>query len=133
MNLKANTRGTIVIGSTASDAHVVPIFLISVELERLGFRIENLRGFNSAAAFAEAVRRVDARALVISNNNGQAFDDLAGLPEALDGSPVPVLLGGHFHVGVGDQTEAREKLKSRGVTQFVTSIEGLVSSLEALA
>lgn len=57
MTAPRNTRGTVVIGSTESDAHVVPIFLLSLELENRGYRVENLRCFNSAQSFAEAAGR----------------------------------------------------------------------------
>jgi methylmalonyl-CoA mutase cobalamin-binding subunit len=131
MNTTVNTRGTIVIGSTESDAHVVPIYLISLELENQGFVVENLRCFNSAAAFADAARRVKARAVVISNQNGQAYDDLAGLPEALGAdNDIPVVLGGHYHVGVGDPAAAEAALATLGVTHFISSIEGLLEFLQ---
>ncbi len=136
MTTNLNTRGAVVIGGTESDAHVVPLYLIALELENRGFVVRNLRCFNSVAAFAEAVRETEAKALVISNNNGAAYDDLAGLAEALDKAlggacGIPVAVGGHYYVGVGDPAPAQEALRTRGVTHFLSSIDGLVKFLEA--
>lgn len=135
MSPNLNTRGTIVLGGTESDAHVVPLYLIALELESRGYVVRNLRGFNSAAAFAAAVGETQAKALVISNNNGAAYDDLLGLPEALAGlkraADFPVVVGGHYHVGVGDPKAAQEALSRLGVTHFISSIDGLMRFLEA--
>ncbi len=133
MSLVPNHRGSIVIGSTESDAHVVSIYLIALNMEQNGFQVENMRCFNSAEAFADRARQTNARAIVISNQNGSAYDDLVGLADALGDTGIPVILGGHYYVGVGDPTEHEARLREVGVTHFTSSIEELMVLLETLA
>ncbi|WP_095144254.1 MULTISPECIES: cobalamin B12-binding domain-containing protein [unclassified Pseudomonas] len=130
MNALLNHRGTIVIGGTESDAHVVSIYLIALSLEQNGFRVENMRGFNSVADFVERARSTNAKAIVISNQNGSAYDDLIGLSDALGAdSEIPVILGGHYFVGVGDSTIHEERLRSVGVTHVCSTIDSLIDYL----
>lgn len=130
MTRAPNHRGTIVLGSTESDAHVVSIYLIALTLEQNGFRVENLRCFNTVASFAEHAKGPNTRALVISNQNGAAYDDLQGLSAALGAdNTVPVILGGHYYVGVGDKAVHEERMRSVGVTHFISTIDGLVDFL----
>lgn len=130
MSLIQNYRGTVVIGGTESDAHVVSIYLIALSLELKGFQVENMRCFNKVQDFAERARNTNANAIVISNQNGQAYDDLMGLSDALGSDcATPVILGGHYYVGVGDKTIHEERLRGIGVTRFAYSIEDLVDYL----
>lgn len=123
-------RGTVVIGGTESDAHVVSIYLIALALEQNGFQVENIRSFNSVTDFVERARNTGAVAIVISNQNGSAYDDLIGLADALGpGSEIPVILGGHYFVGVGDPAIHQERLRSVGVTHFCATIDELVNYL----
>lgn len=124
-------RGTIVIGGTESDAHVVSIYLIALSLEQNGFRVENIRTFNSVADFVDRARSTSAKAIVISNQNGSAYDDLIGLSDALGPyRQIPVVLGGHYFVGVGDPAIHEKRLRSVGVTHFCSTIDGLVEFLQ---
>jgi methylmalonyl-CoA mutase cobalamin-binding subunit len=130
MSVLPNLRGTIIIGGTESDAHVVSIYLSALSLEQNGFQVENIRGFNSVADFAERARSTCAKAIVISNQNGSAYDDLIGLSDGLGaGSEIPVILGGHYFVGVGDPAIHEERLRSVGVTHFCSTIDELINYL----
>jgi methylmalonyl-CoA mutase cobalamin-binding subunit len=128
-----NSLGTIVIGSTSSDPHVVPLYLLKLCLEERGWQVLNLRCFNSAEQFvrmAEADR--DTRAIVISNNNGAACEDLADLPQVLEesGCKVPVLLGGRAWITF--TPEIGEDLRRLGISRHCATFEALLAELDAI-
>lgn len=134
-DLRLNTKGTVILGATASDPHVVPIFLAKLMLEGDGYQVRNLRCFNSADDFARAAScESDLKAVVIANNNGAASEDLADLRAAFDrrGVTAPVILGGHYWVGVTDSTGAQATLAAQGVTHFCNDMKQLLPLLTDL-
>ena len=129
-----NSRGTIVIGSTSSDPHVVPLYLLKLCLEERGWQVQNLRCFNSPERFVRAAEAGgDTRAIVISNNNGAACEDLADLPQVLGktGCTVPVLLGGRAWITF--TPEIGDDLRRLGITRHCATFEALLAELDAIS
>ena len=126
-----NSRGTIVIGATRSDAHVVPVHLISLMLEENGYEVVNLSCCNPTAAFFDPDLPTPPRAVVIANQNGQALDDLREL--ATSKGPAPVILGGHYHVGCAADPEVDAALRAAGVDHFARTPEELLGILGGLS
>lgn len=134
-DLRLNTKGTIILGATASDPHVVPIFLAKMILEADGYTVRNLRACNTVQDFARAAGSArDTVALIIANNNGAAAEDLAGLDAALacQGVHVPVILGGHYWVGLTPAAGVEDDLHARGVTHFCTDMAQMLPLLAQL-
>lgn len=128
-----NTKGTIVLGSTSSDPHVVPLFLVKLLLEENGYRVVNLRCSNTPEAFvAAAGAQADIRAIVISNNNGAACEDLEGLSDALaqGQARVPVILGGRAWVHFSKALE--DTLHGHGITHICTDFDALMRVLDGI-
>ena len=95
-------RGTIVLGVTVSDAHVVANHLIAMYLWRQGFEVVNLGACTPTKEFMETASRVsDLTAVLIGSLNGHAREDLADLPQwrAHYGITAPVVVGGNLSVG----------------------------------
>ena len=126
-------RGLIVIGATESDAHVVSIYLLTMVLEEYGYEVVNLSCCNPTADFFAAIPPGrEALALVIANQNGCALADLQALPELLRVRPVPVVVGGHYHVGCGSTDDVDRRLYELGVSCIAQSPEALLGYLEGL-
>lgn len=133
MNPINQARGTVVIGGTESDAHVVSIYLLSLILESNGFQVENMRCFNTASDFVERAMQTNAQTIVISNQNGQAYDDLIELPDAMKkGCDATVILGGHYYVGVGEKEQHEARLRNVGVNRFAYTMDELLGQLKDL-
>ena len=130
---KPNTKGTVVLGTTSSDPHVVPLFLAKLMLEENGYDVVNLRCFNTPDKFVSAAQDVaDIRAIVISCNNGAACEDLDGLRAALDSCerPIPVLLGGRAWLAF---TPAIERaLQDHGITHICSDFDALLTTLDTI-
>jgi len=128
-----NTKGTVVLGSTSSDPHVVPLFLAKLMLEENGYQVVNLRCFNSPENFVSTAQSLsDIRAIVISNNNGAACEDLEGLSMALDQSQtkVPVILGGRAWLHFTPEIE--RTLQDLGITHICKDFDALLQTLDAM-
>lgn len=134
-NTQCGTRtGLVVIGATESDAHVVSIYLLSMMLEARGYEVINLSCCNSTADFFSAAPPDrELTALIVANQNGSALADLHDLPEYLVKRSVPVILGGHYHVGCKPKEEIDLQLFALGVSCIAPTPEAMFAFLDGLA
>ena len=126
-------KGLIVIGATLSDAHVVSVYLLSMMLEERGYEVINLSCCNSTAEFFAAIpegRRPVA--IVIANQNGSALADLQDLPKLLHAHQVPVILGGHYHVGCESKEDIDLQLYRLGVSCIAPTPAAMFGFLQGL-
>ncbi len=129
MTLK-NQKGTIVIGATESDAHVVSLYLAKFMLEENGYVVVNRTCQNpTAELLAAAPDNEDVLAYVICNQNGHAAEDLKSLPN-YKWPNIPVILGGHYCLGCHDIQAQKFKLSQIGVDFFADSLDDLLPMLK---
>lgn len=127
------SKGLVVIGATLSDAHVVSIYLLSMMLEERGYEVINLSCCNATTEFFDAIPAGrTATAIVIVNQNGSSLADLQDLPDLLRRREVPVILGGHYHVGCGSTHEIDRQLYQLGVRCIATTPEAMFDYLARL-
>jgi methylmalonyl-CoA mutase cobalamin-binding subunit len=127
------SKGLVVIGATRSDAHVVSIFLLAMMLEEAGYEVVNLTCCNPTPDFFSAIPPGrTATAIVIASQNGCALADLQDLPALLREQPVPVIVGGHYHVGCGPTDDVDRQLYDLGVSCIATTLEVTFAFLEGL-
>ena len=94
---RGSTRGTIVIGAPAGDAHALPSAIMSDLLRDLRFGVIDLGADAPPDSFVDAAREVDRlRAVCIGASGGGRDDAIAETVAALRdcGVVVPVLVGG---------------------------------------
>lgn len=85
-----------------SDAHVVGNKLLEFFLRQQGYLVRNLGVCSPAQEIAEAARDWQPDAILLSSQNGHAFEDLAPLQamlHAMGVHEVPIYLGGNLSVG----------------------------------
>ncbi|MGL6210962.1 MAG: hypothetical protein ACRC14_14160, partial [Paracoccaceae bacterium] len=90
--------------------------------------------FNTAARFVSAAQDGrDTRAIVISNNNGAACEDLADLPQVLGaaGCDLPVILGGRAWISF--TPEIGEDLRRLGISRHCATFEALLAELDGIS
>lgn len=133
--MQHESNGLVVIGATVSDAHVVSIYLITIFLQEHGYEVVNLSCCNPTVNFFTALEpgRMPV-AIVIANQNGSALADLQDLPalRRKHGSTVPVVLGGHYHVGCEPSESIDRQLYDLGLACIVDSPEALLAFLQGL-
>jgi methylmalonyl-CoA mutase cobalamin-binding subunit len=126
-------KGLVVIGATLSDAHVISIYLLSMMLEARGYEVINLSCCNATADFFAAIPAGrEATAIVIANQNGGALADLQELPLLLHTRSVPIILGGHYHVGCHIKEDIDLQLYQLGVSCIAPTPEAMFAFLEGL-
>ncbi|MGB3314944.1 MAG: hypothetical protein WBB85_11070 [Albidovulum sp.] len=131
--MRRNSRPTVIIGGTESDAHVVSIYIAAYMLEQHGYDVVNLSCQNKTRAFFAANHvSSDVIACIICNQNGHARDDLRDLPECRVPG-LPVALAGHYTLGTHNRAEQIASLQALGVDHFLDSLEQLPVLLEELA
>lgn len=128
-----NTRGTVVIGATASDAHVVSLFLATLMMQDEGYDVFNRGCQNTTTELFEALPD-DDRPLcyIIVNQNGHAISDLRDMPAARRRAAVdaPIALAGHYVVGASDDEVQRATLADLGVDVFLNQMSDLLPFLD---
>jgi hypothetical protein len=125
-------KGTVVVGGTESDAHVVSLYLASIMLEESGYKVINRACRNPVAELmAEPPGDGSVLAYVVCNQNGHALEDLRGLN--LFKRAVPVILGGHYTLGCHNKRAQESELRQLGVDFFVETLEELIPLLEEIA
>ncbi|WP_054934253.1 cobalamin-dependent protein [Paraburkholderia caribensis] len=131
------SRGTIVLGVTASDAHVVGNHLIAMYLRRQRFHVVNLGACTPTEEFMRAASQADNLvAVLIGSLNGHALEDLADLPRLREqyGVTAPIIVGGNLSVGAikSDDTIARlHALGADGILSHPRQILDAIGSLDA--
>jgi methylmalonyl-CoA mutase cobalamin-binding subunit len=130
--LLKNEKGTIIIGATESDTHVVSLYLAAFMLEKNGYAVINRVCQNPVAELlAPAPDNEEVLAYIICNQNGHAAEDLKDLLHYKSPNS-PVILGGHYCLGCHDM-QAQERALSRfGVDFFADSLDDLLPMLERI-
>ncbi len=132
LELAAPTRGKVILGVAASDAHVVANHLIAHVLRAQGYDVVNLGACTSVAEFAAACEdHPKALALLIGSHNGHALQDLRGLRAAKSAGRIhcPVVLGGNLSVGSQKNADQLARLKEEGVDAILGSYEEIPAFL----
>lgn len=132
----SNTKGTVVLGVAASDAHAVANHLIAYSLRAEGFDVVNLGTCTPVAEFAEAVRdNPEALAVVIGSLNGHVHEDLRDLREAKDSGDIscPVIVGGNLSVGSQKNLSDLDRLHALGVDHILSQPGQLPALLDEIA
>lgn len=110
------TRGSVVLGTVGSDAHVVGITLLEHALREAGFDVHNLGAQTPQADFVDAAEETEADAVLVSSLYGHAEQDCDGLHERLraaDLDPV-TYIGGNLAVGQTDFETVRKRFRRLG-------------------
>jgi methylaspartate mutase sigma subunit len=132
----SNTRGIVVLGVAASDAHAVANHLIAYSLRAGGFDVVNLGTCTPVSEFAEAVRdNPEALAVVIGSLNGHVHEDLRDLREAKDTGDIscPVIVGGNLSVGSQKNLSDLDRLHALGVDHILSRPDQLPALLDEIA
>ena len=126
-------KGTVIIGGTESDTHVVSIYLAAFMLEEYGYHVINRSCQNATAdLMAAAEEGEDILAYVVCNQNGHALEDLRDLRLCKPAS-TPVILGGHYTIGCHKKLTQQCHLRAVGVDMFVETLSELIPLLNQIA
>jgi methylaspartate mutase sigma subunit len=126
---------TIILGVTASDAHVVANKLIEKLLLDHGFDVVNLGACTTVGEFCEAyTNNKPALAIVIGSLNGHAVNDVTGLKLAkrYHNITCPVIMGGNLSVGSQKDGTTVNTLYQLGVDSILDSPQELLEFLQNL-
>jgi len=127
------SRGTVILGVAASDAHVVANHLIAMFLRRQSFEVINLGACTPTEDFMRAASQApNVVAVLIGSLNGHAVDDLADLPRLRRQYQVdaPVMVGGNLSVGAIKDDRVICELYALGVDLVLQHPRQLISALE---
>lgn len=131
--MKKCDKGTVIMGGTESDTHVVSLYLAALMLEEYGYRVINRTCQNPAVdLMADPGKGVEVLAYVVCNQNGHALEDLRDLRLYKSGS-APVVLGGHYTLGCHNKPAQQSQLQDVGVDLFVESLTDLIPLLDQIA
>jgi methylaspartate mutase sigma subunit len=131
----SKSLGTVVLGVTASDAHVVANHLIAMFLRRQGFEVINLGACTPTEDFMQAAGQAHGLvAVLIGSLNGHALDDLADLPKLKQQYDVtaPILVGGNLSVGAIKNDQTTQALHALGVDMVLQHPRQLSGTLRML-
>lgn len=127
-----STKGTVVLGVAASDAHAVANHLIAYSLRAAGYDVVNLGTCTPVSEFAAAARqRPETLAVIIGSLNGHVHEDLRDLREAE--IECPVIVGGNLSVGSQKDSSALDRLYALGVDHILSQPDQLPPLLERIA
>jgi methylaspartate mutase sigma subunit len=127
------SRGTVILGVAASDAHVVANHLIAMFLRRQNFEVINLGACTPTEDFMRAASQApNVVAVLIGSLNGHALDDLADLPRLRRQYQVnaPVMVGGNLSVGAIKDDRVMCELFALGVDLVLQHPRQLINALE---
>ncbi len=126
----STSKGTVVLGVAASDAHAVANHLIAYSLRAAGYDVVNLGTCTPVSEFAEAAGP-DTLAVIIGSLNGHVHEDLHDLREAE--IPCPVIVGGNLSVGSQKDASSLDRLYALGVDHILSRPDQLPALLERIA
>jgi methylmalonyl-CoA mutase cobalamin-binding subunit len=130
---RKGSHGTVVLGGTESDVHVVSLYLVSIMLAEAGYRVVNRACQNPVAELmAQVPGGGPVLAYLVCNQNGHALEDLRALREHKS-QASPVILGGHYTLGCHDKPEQQSRLREVGVDYFAETLEEVIPMLEQIA
>jgi methylmalonyl-CoA mutase cobalamin-binding subunit len=131
--MEKRSKGTVIIGGTESDTHVVSLYLAAIMLEEHGYRVINRTCQNPTAdLMADAGEEVEVLAYVVCNQNGHALEDLRDL-RLFKSRATPIILGGHYTLGCHNKLAQQSELRAVGVDLFVESLGDLIPLLDQIA
>jgi len=131
--MEQHPKGTVIMGGTESDIHVVSLYVASIMLQEAGYRVVNRACQNPVAELmAEPPGGEPVLAYVVCNQNGHALEDLRALRQ-FKPAATPVILGGHYTLGCHDKLAQQVRLREVGVDYFVETLEELIPVLEQIA
>ena len=126
-------KGTVIIGGTESDTHVVSLYLAALLLAEHGYHVINRTCQNTTVdLMAPPSERLEVLAYVICNQNGHALEDLRDLALHQPNS-VPVILGGHYTLGCHNKLSQENQLKALGISFFADSLDDLITLLSQIS
>jgi len=129
---RKGSKGTVIVGGTESDTHVVSLYVVSIMLQDAGYRVINRACQNPVAELmAEPPGGGPVLAYVICNQNGHSLEDLRTLRQFK--SAAPVILGGHYTLGCHDKLVQQGRLREVGVDHFPETLEELIPILDKIA
>ena len=130
---RKGNKGTVIVGGTESDTHVVSLYVASIMLEEAGYRVINRACQNPVAELmAEPPGGGPVLAYMVCNQNGHALEDLRTLRQ-FKPAATPVILGGHYTLGCHDKDAQQGRLREAGVDHFVETLEEVLPMLEQFA
>jgi methylmalonyl-CoA mutase cobalamin-binding subunit len=131
---RKGNKGTVIVGGTESDTHVVSLYVASIMLEEAGYRVINRACQNPVAELMAEPPPGGGPVLayVVCNQNGHALEDLRALRQ-FKSAATPVILGGHYTLGCHDKHAQQGRLRELGVDYFVETLEEVLPMLEQFA
>ena len=113
----ADGPGTIVTGVIGSDTHIVGNRILTMALEKAGYKVVSLGALTPAADFVKAAIETDADAILVSSLYGQGELDCRGFRElCLEAGLDDILLyiGGNLVVGKRSWEETEATFRAMG-------------------
>jgi methylmalonyl-CoA mutase cobalamin-binding subunit len=130
---RRGSKGTVIVGGTESDTHVVSLYVASIMLEEAGYRVVNRACQNPVAELMAAPPGGGpVLAYVVCNQNGHALEDLRDLRQ-FKPAATAVILGGHYTLGCHDKEAQQGRLREAGVDYLVETLEEVIPMLEQIA
>jgi methylaspartate mutase sigma subunit len=132
MNTK---RTTVVTGVIGSDTHIVGNRILSMALEKAGYKVISLGALTPAADFIKAAIETDARAILVSSLYGQGELDCRGFRDlCIEAGLEDILLyvGGNLVVGKRDWPTTEQTFLAMGFDRVAppgTRIESVMQWL----
>jgi hypothetical protein len=126
-------KGTVILGGTESDTHVVSLYLAARLLSEHGYFVINRTCQNTTAdLMAPPDEKMEVIAYVIANQNGHALEDLRDLLLYRPIS-VPIILGGHYTLGCHNKQSQQSKLRAIGISHFADRLSDLIPILKQIS
>lgn len=110
-------RGTIVTGVIGSDTHIVGNRILSMALEKAGYKVVALGALTPATDFVKAAIETDADAILVSSLYGQGELDCRGFRDlCVEAGLDDVLLyvGGNLVVGKQEWSDVEKRFLEMG-------------------
>jgi methylaspartate mutase sigma subunit len=130
------TQKTLVTGVIGSDTHIVGNRILSMALEKVGYKIVGLGALTPAEEFVKAAIETDADAILVSSLYGQGELDCKGFRELCIEAGIGDLLlyvGGNLVVGKQPWHDVERRFLDMGFDRAFppgTRPENVVASLE---
>lgn len=130
------TQKIIVTGVIGSDTHIVGNRIISMALEKAGYKVISLGALTPAADFIKAAIETNADAILVSSLYGQGELDCRGFRDlCIEGGLENILLyiGGNLVVGKRSWEEVQEIFLNMGFNRAAppgTKLEDILAWLE---
>ena len=128
-------RQTLITGVIGSDTHIVGTRILSMGLEKAGYKVVSLGALTPAEEFVKAAIETDAHAIMISSLYGQGELDCRGFRdlcvEAGIGG-VLIYVGGNLVVGKQSWVEVEQRYLDMGFDRAFppeTRLDGVLAAL----